>query len=45
VLFFTQLVGLALGIAPDRLGIGSELVSVTPALAGARSSAAGAAGR
>jgi heterodisulfide reductase subunit B len=34
VLYFTQLVGLALGIAPERLGIGSELVSVTPALAG-----------
>ncbi len=33
VLYFTQLVGLALGIAPDRLGIGSELVSATPALA------------
>jgi heterodisulfide reductase subunit B len=33
VLYFTQLVGLALGVAPDRLGIGSELVSATPALA------------
>lgn len=33
VLYFTQLVGLALGVAPGRLGIGSELVNVTPALA------------
>ncbi len=33
VLYFTQLVGLALGIAPNRLGIGSELVNVMPALA------------
>ncbi len=32
VLYFTQLVGLALGIAPNRLGIGSERVNVTPAL-------------
>ncbi len=32
VVYFTQLVGLALGIAPNRLGIGSELVNVTPAL-------------
>ena len=35
VLYFTQLVGLALGLAPDRLGIGSELVNVMPALAAA----------
>jgi heterodisulfide reductase subunit B len=41
VLYFTQLVGLALGIAPGRLGIGSELVSVTPALASAASGAGG----
>ncbi len=33
VLYFTQLVGLALGVSPGRLGIGSELVNVTPALA------------
>lgn len=31
ILYFTQLVGLALGIPPQRLGIGTELVS--PALA------------
>jgi len=35
----------ALGIRPDRLGIGSELVNVTPALASASTGAAGAAGR
>ncbi len=35
ILYFTQLVGLALGIPPERLGIGSELVSAEPALAGA----------
>jgi heterodisulfide reductase subunit B len=45
VLYFTQLVGMALGIRPDRLGIGSELVNVTPALASASTGAAGAAGR
>jgi heterodisulfide reductase subunit B len=45
VLYFTQLVGVALGIRPDRLGIGSELVNVTPALASASTGAAGAAGR
>ena len=39
VLYFTQLMGLALGIAPDRLGIGSELVNVTPALNCARTPA------
>ncbi|MBI2927148.1 MAG: CoB--CoM heterodisulfide reductase iron-sulfur subunit B family protein [Verrucomicrobia bacterium] len=36
VLYFTQVLGLALGIAPDRLGIGTELVAATPALACAR---------
>jgi heterodisulfide reductase subunit B2 len=35
VLYFTQLVGLALGVPRGKLGIGSELVSVAPALAGA----------
>jgi len=35
VLYFTQLVGLALGIPRARLGIGSELVNVMPVLAGA----------
>lgn len=33
VVYFTQLVGLALGIPPKRLGIGSELVAVMPAIA------------
>lgn len=32
VLYFTQLLGLALGIAPQRLGIGTELISPIPAL-------------
>ncbi len=32
VLYFTQLMGLALGIAPKKLGIGSELVSTLPLL-------------
>ncbi len=41
VLYFTQLLGLALGVAPDRLGIGSELVSATPALARVGNGAAG----
>ncbi len=30
VMYFTQLLGLALGISPKRLGIGSELVQATP---------------
>jgi heterodisulfide reductase subunit B len=30
VLYFTQVLGLAMGIAPKRLGIGRELVSATP---------------
>ncbi len=30
VMYFTQLLGLALGIPPKRLGIGSELVQATP---------------
>jgi heterodisulfide reductase subunit B len=41
VLYFTQLVGLALGVPPGKLGIGSELVSVTPALASAGSGGGG----
>ncbi len=45
VLYFTQLVGLALGLKPNKLGIGSELVSVTPALATAGNGQGGAAGR
>jgi len=32
VLYFTQLMGIALGIAPKKLGIGSELVSTLPVL-------------
>lgn len=32
VMYFTQLIGLALGLAPGRLGIGKELVSMAPAL-------------
>jgi len=31
-LYFTQLIGLAMGIAPGRLGIGKELVHLTPSL-------------
>ncbi len=34
VMYFTQLVGLALGVPRGKLGIGSELVNVSPALAG-----------
>jgi heterodisulfide reductase subunit B len=36
VMYFTQLMGLALGIPPKRLGIGSELVAVMPAIREAR---------
>jgi heterodisulfide reductase subunit B len=32
VVYFTQLIGLAFGIPPKRLGIGMELVSATPVL-------------
>ncbi len=32
VVYFTQLIGLALGIAPKKLGIGSELISTQPLL-------------
>jgi heterodisulfide reductase subunit B len=31
-MYFTQLIGVSLGIASDRLGIGKELVSAAPAL-------------
>jgi heterodisulfide reductase subunit B len=41
VLYFTQLVGLALGVPPGKLGIGSELVNAMPALASAGSSGGG----
>jgi heterodisulfide reductase subunit B len=37
VLYFTQLLGLAMGIDPERLGIGKELVSTAPALFPAQS--------
>ena len=30
VMYFTQLIGLAMGIPPERLGIGKELVSTEP---------------
>jgi heterodisulfide reductase subunit B len=30
VMYFTQLLGLALGVPPKRLGIGRELVQATP---------------
>jgi heterodisulfide reductase subunit B2 len=33
VLYYTQMIGLAFGIAPETLGIGSELVDARPALA------------
>ena len=33
ILYFTQLVGVALGIPPQRLGIGTELISPAPVLA------------
>jgi heterodisulfide reductase subunit B len=36
VMYFTQMMGLALGIPPRRLGIGSELVAVMPAIQEAR---------
>jgi heterodisulfide reductase subunit B len=32
VVFFTQMMGLAFGIPPKRLGIGKEFVSVMPVL-------------
>jgi heterodisulfide reductase subunit B len=45
VLYFTQLIGLALGIPPKRLGIGSELVAVMPAITGAQKSEPALAGK
>jgi heterodisulfide reductase subunit B len=45
VLYFTQLLGLALGIPPKRLGIGSELVAVMPTITGARKSEPALAGK
>ena len=32
VLYFTQIIGMAFGISPKRLGIGTELVSINPVL-------------
>ena len=39
-MYFTQLLGLALGVAPDRLGIGKEMVSMAPELLSPQSEAA-----
>jgi heterodisulfide reductase subunit B len=33
ILFFTQLIGLAFGFPPEKLGIGTEIVSARQALA------------
>jgi len=44
VLYFTQLVGLAPASRPGKLGIGSELVNVMPALASAGSGGVGVTG-
>ena len=41
VLYFTQLAGLAFGVPPGKLGIGSELVNAMPALASAGSGGGG----
>ena len=41
VMYFTQLVGLAMGIAPEKLGIGKELVSAAPILFADRSAESG----
>ncbi len=41
VLYFTQLIGLALGVPPGKLGIGSELVNAMPALSSAGSGGGG----
>ena len=43
VLFFTQLMGLAFGLEPERLGIGREMVDARPALARLREPVAEAA--
>ena len=39
-MYFTQLLGLALGVAPKRLGIGKEMVSMAPELLAPQSEAA-----
>jgi len=41
VMYFTQLLGLALGITPGRLGVGKELVSAAPMLFFAQSMESG----
>jgi heterodisulfide reductase subunit B len=40
VMYFTQLIGLAFGLPPKQLGIGTELVSTEPIVCHARSNAA-----
>jgi heterodisulfide reductase subunit B len=45
VMYFTQLLGLALGIRPKRLGIGSELVAVMPAITDAQQTEPALAGK
>jgi len=40
-MYFTQLLGLALGITPGRLGVGKELVSAAPMLFFAQSMESG----
>ena len=45
VMYFTQLIGLALGIPPKRLGIGSELVAVMPAITDAQKTEPALAGK
>jgi heterodisulfide reductase subunit B len=45
VMYFTQLIGLALGIRPKRLGIGSELVAVMPAITDAQQTEPALAGK
>ena len=45
VIYFTQLLGLALGVAPQKLGIGSELIAVMPTIQSAQRSQPVLAGR
>lgn len=40
-MYFTQLLGVALGLAPDRLGIGKELVAMAPTMLFSKSEEAG----
>ena len=39
ILYFTQVIGLAMGFTPKEMGIGSEFVSARPALAKVQSEA------